>query len=102
MQDLAETGFIARDAQVEEGWRIEPQVMTWWLTDELIRALRQGPEDKPFDQWLKAQEMDNWLTKQERETLAGFAQQSSGVLLQGVSKLIETFAEGLGKSIVGF
>ena len=94
LRDLAETGFITRDTQVEEGWRIEPQVMTWWLTDELIRALRQGTGDKPFDQWLKAQEMDNWLTRQERETLAGFAQQSSNILLQGVSKLIEAFAEG--------
>lgn len=101
LRDLAETGFIVEDTQAEEGWRVEPQVMVWWLSDELVRALRQGKADQPFDQWLKAQEMENWLTQQEKKMLVDFAQASGDILLKGVGKLIESFAEGLGKSWTG-
>ena len=74
LKDLAESGFITKDETIECGWRIEPQIMVWWLADELVRAIRQDEQDKPFEKWLQAQEMENWLTRQQRDTLAGFAQ----------------------------
>ena len=79
-----------------------PNLMVWWLADELVRAARQGSSDQPFEEWLQAQEMTNWLTtRKQRDTLASFAQKTGELLLEGTGKFIESFAEGLGSGLSG-
>lgn len=99
LADLESCGLITRDAQVRGGWRIAPQAMLWWLADELVRAVRR--EDVPFDDWLRAQEMDHLLTKKEREQLGQVARGAVQVLGQGATTLVEAFAKGLGDSLAG-
>lgn len=101
IKDLQEVGLIVKDDVVDGGWRVETQVMVWWLADELVRSIRQDGRDETFEQWLQAQEMENCLTRQQRETLSGFAQKVGELLLDGTSKLIEAFAEGLGSGLTG-
>ena len=66
IRDLEAVGLVARDESVRGGWSIESKVMTWWLADELVRTVRS---DQSFDKWFRAQEMDNYLTRQEKESL---------------------------------
>lgn len=96
IRDLEAIGLIAVDKSIRGGWRIESQVMTWWLADELVRTLRS---DRPFEQWLQAQEMDNYLTSQEKENLVQLTSSIAIFLQKGVTKFIETFAEGIGKGL---
>lgn len=97
IKDLEEIGLVIKNTSLQGGWAIESQVMIWWLADELVKVVR---EDKPFEQWLQAQELDNLLTRKEKESLAHFAISVANWLQQGATKFIETFAEGIGKSIV--
>ncbi|MGB3299258.1 MAG: AAA-like domain-containing protein, partial [Phormidesmis sp.] len=94
--DLEAVDLIVKDDKILGGWRIEPQVMTWWLADELVRIVRS---DRPFDQWLQAQEMDNCLTSQEKENLTKFTRSVADILQQGITKFIDAFAEGIGKGL---
>lgn len=96
MRDLETIGLVVKDKSVRGGWRVESKVMTWWLADELVRTVRS---DRPFDQWLQAQEMDNYLTKQEKDSLMQYARSIATLLQEGVEKFVETFAEGLGKGL---
>jgi len=98
LKDLAAVGAIAADDTIDGGWRVEPQVMLWWLADELIQVVR---DDKPFDQWLQAQELEHLLTRQERDSLTQFVRGAAEILQQGASKLVEAFAAGLGKRLTG-
>jgi hypothetical protein len=89
LYDLEVTGMLAHDEQVPGGWRVRPQIMLWWLADELIRALRG---DTSFGDWLRAQELDGLLTRREREQMVGIVQG----LRQGQAAFLEGFAKGLG------
>ncbi|NEO84192.1 MAG: hypothetical protein F6J87_08055 [Spirulina sp. SIO3F2] len=99
LKDLEEAGLIAKDDSQDCGWRVEPQIMIWWLADELVRATRNT--EQTFEQWLQAQEMEHWLTRQQRETIASFAQKSGEFLLEGAGQLLEAVAEGLGSGLAG-
>ncbi len=94
LDDLAMAGLLAQDERVRGGWRVVPQAMLWWLADELVRAVRT---DTPFENWLRAQELDNLLTRKEREQLGEVVRGTVQVLQQGATTLIETFAKGLGE-----
>jgi hypothetical protein len=98
LADLATQGFISRDERVRGGWRIASQAMLWWLADELARAVRP---DIPFEEWLRAQELDHLLTKKEREQLQQVVRGAAQLLGQGATSLIEAFAKGLGESLAG-
>ncbi|MGK7875178.1 MAG: hypothetical protein AB4426_18360 [Xenococcaceae cyanobacterium] len=98
LKDLKATGLIARNEKVEGGWQVEPQVMLWWCADELVRVVRA---DTPFEDWLRAQELDHLLTHKERENLSQMAGWVAEVLQQGASKLVESFASGMGKALQG-
>ena len=96
IRDLEAVGLVARDESVRGGWCIESKVMTWWLADELVRTVRS---DQSFDKWLQAQEMDNYLTRQEKESLIQCARSVATFLQEGATKFVEIFAEGLGKGL---
>lgn len=99
LTDLTNAGLLIRDEQMQCGWRVVPQAMLWWLTDELVRAVRRN--DLSFEDWLRVQELDNLLTKKEREKLSQATQGLVKVLRNGAVTLIEAFAKGLGESWAG-
>lgn len=98
IKDLEAIGLIAVDESIRGGWCIESQVMVWWLADELVRTVRS---EKPFEQWLQAQELDNCLTSQEKNNLVQLTSSMAIFLQKGITKFIETFAEGIGKGLTG-
>ncbi len=98
LDDLESCGLVTRDEQVRGGWRVVPQAMLWWLADELVRAIRT---DTPFEDWLRAQELDHLLTHKEREQLGQVVRGAVQALGQGATTLVEAFAKGLGESLVG-
>jgi hypothetical protein len=98
LDDLEATGLLARDKQVRGGWRVVPQVMLWWLADELVRAVRA---DTPFEHWLRAQELDGLLTRKELEQLREVVRGAVQVLRQGATTLVEAFAKGVGAGLAG-
>lgn len=98
LADLETQGFISRDERVSGGWRIGPQAMLWWLADELARAVRP---DIPFEEWLRAQELEHLLTHREREQLKRVAQGAVQALGQGAMTLVEVFAKSLGEGLAG-
>ncbi len=94
LADLETQGFISQDERVPGGWRIGPQAMLWWLADELVQAVRP---DVPFEEWLRAQELEHLLTHKEREGLKRAAQGAVQALGQGAMTLVEAFAKSLGE-----
>ncbi len=68
--------------------------MNGWLADELVRKVR---DDKTsFEDWLRAQEMDGKLTRQQQDQLSTVVRGAVQVLTQGATTLIEAFAGGVG------
>lgn len=89
--DLESVGLLARDDRLPGGWRVTQEVMLWWLADELVRTVRS---DSAFDAWLRAQELDHLLTRNEREQLGHVVQRAAAALSHGATTLIEAFAKG--------
>jgi hypothetical protein len=79
---------------------VRPKAFLWWLTDEMIRTVRDAPS---FEGWLRAQEFDGLLTKGEKGQLSEAVHVIVDMLKDGTTTLIEAtakgFGEGLGKSI---
>ncbi len=40
LRSLEKQGFVAQDEAIPGGWRVRPQVLLWWLVDELVRMAR--------------------------------------------------------------
>lgn len=99
LDDLNAAGLVIRDEQVRGGWRVAPQAMLWWLADELVRSVRRN--EVSFEDWLRAQELDNLLTRKEKEQLGQVIQGAVQVLGQGATTLVEAFAKGIGESLTG-
>jgi hypothetical protein len=96
--DLEATGLVMRDETIEGGWRVAPEVMLWWLADELVRAVRA---DAPFEDWLRAEELDGVMTHHEKEQLSEVVRGAAQVLRQGAGTLVEAFAKGVATSVLG-
>ncbi len=77
---------------------MRPQAFLWWLTDEMVRTVR---DDRPFEEWLREQEMCVVLKRGEREQLGEAARTILGMLKDGSAALIEAAAKGAGKAMVG-
>jgi AAA domain-containing protein len=85
-------------AQSDEGeWRVAQDVLLWWLTDELRRHVR---DETPFDDWIRAQHMDNLLTERDRQRLTLAAQSVVSLVGKGATTLIETLAKGFGEALL--
>ncbi len=80
-----------------EEWIVAQDALLWWLADELRRRVR---DEVPFDDWLRAQEMDNLLTEREKQRLNQAAQSVLAVVSKGATTLIETLAKGFGEAVI--
>lgn len=94
LDDLMVAGLVTEDVSSECGWRVTQECMLWWLMDELVRVVR---DDTSFEAWLRAQELENMLTKEERDRMKGIIRKAATMLQQGATTLIKAFAEGWAK-----
>jgi hypothetical protein len=89
LRTLAKQGFVTKDERASAGYRIRPQAFLWWLTDELVRTVR---EETPFEDWLQKQELGVLLTHGEKEQLGQAVRKVGSLLKDGVATLIEAAA----------
>jgi hypothetical protein len=92
LRDHEASGLLTRDQHVDGGWRVAREVMVWWLADELVRATRA---EAPFEDWLRAEELDGVLTHREKQQLGQVVRGAVEVLRSGANTLVEAFAKGL-------
>jgi hypothetical protein len=96
LRTLRKQGFVTEDEEAPAGHRVRPQAFLWWLTDEMVRTVR---DDTPFEEWLRQQEMGIVLTRGEREQLGEAVRAIVGMLQDGAATLIEAAAKGAGKAV---
>ncbi len=77
------------------GWRVRPLVYLWWMAEEVVRTVRS---DTPLEEWLRAQEWGELMTRGEKQRLGGVMRSLGGVLQSGVSSLIEAAAKSIATS----
>lgn len=84
--------------QTDEGeWRVAQDSLLWWLADELRRNVR---DEAPFEDWIRAQHMDNLLTERDRQRLSNAAKSVLSLVGKGANTLIESLAKGFGEALV--
>jgi hypothetical protein len=76
---------------------VRPQAFLWWLADELVCTVRDEPS---FKEWLREQEWEGLLTRDEKQQLAKGVRAIVGLLKDGAKTLIEAAAKGAGETIV--
>ncbi len=97
LDELDEAGHIVGAAEVLGGWRVAAEAMLWWLTDELVRSVRT---EKSFEDWLRSQEFDRFLTtREERDKLANVVRGATSMLGKGTTSLVESIAKGFGSGL---
>jgi hypothetical protein len=94
---LKKHGFVTENSAIPGGWRVRPAAFLWWLADEVRRTIRQ---DKPFEDWLREQEMDGLVPRREKQRFDKALHATMELLKGGVNILIEAAAKGLGEAIV--
>jgi hypothetical protein len=63
---LENQGFIAQDAAIPGGWRVRPQVLLWWLADELVSVVQS---EQMLETWLQDQVLERPLTLDEKRQM---------------------------------
>jgi hypothetical protein len=94
LRALAKQGFVAEDATIPGGWRVRPGAFLWWLADELVRMVRR---EVPFEEWLRKQEWEGLLTRDEKQQLDKGVRALGDKLRDGAAPLIKAAAEGAAK-----
>ena len=88
VQALEDRGVLVSSGK---GWMLTQGALLWWLTDELVRNVRDETE---FSAWLQAQEMDGAFTTQQKIQLSKSTSVVLEYLSKGATTLIEAFAQG--------
>jgi hypothetical protein len=96
LRELRKRGLVYEDDDAHAGYCVRPQAFLWWLTDEMVRTVR---DDTPFEEWLRQQELGVVLTRGEREQLGEAVRAIVGMLQDGAATLIEAAAKGAGKAV---
>lgn len=101
IDDFTRVGLLKKDNQAASGWYIIQPILLWWLEDELTRVIRT---DENFQNWLRAQELDGLLTRQQRDKLSTAIFKLRDMLGSGAKTFFETavesFAEGFANGLI--
>jgi hypothetical protein len=84
LRALETRGFVIYDASLSGKWKIQAEVMLWWLTEALVHAIREGDG---VGRWLQADGWENLLQCDERESLFNAAKAASNLPSAGVESL---------------
>ena len=94
LRDLSHLGLVEATDGQPGGWRIAHEIMLAWLTDELMRSVR---EEVDFEDWLRKSEMQGRWTVGQREQL-----KETAISLRNYSaELLKYFVMGAGGSMGG-
>ncbi len=93
LRDLETTGYVVEDQEAPGGFRVQPRLVLWWLSEDLIRASRA---DATYDEWLRDEELSEFLAPRERARIASVLRSAAHTLNKGVVTLIDLFASGEG------
>ena len=96
LDTLQVSGTLAKNDNDE--WIIAQDALLWCLADELRRNVRD--DETAFGDWIRAQEMDNLLTQQEKAKLSAAASSVLALLGKGSATLMETLAKGFGEALL--
>ena len=91
LRHLEQHGYIAPDSSLPGGWQVCTRVFTWWLADELRRAVR---DDVAFEKWFAAQEWQGLLTKGEKDNIKQAAVKLTPVFKEGFTLLKAFLSKG--------
>lgn len=91
LRHLEQHGYITLDSELPGGWRVSTHVFTWWLADELHRAVR---DDVAFEKWFSAQEWQGLLTKGEKDNFKQAAVNLTPVVKEGYTLLKAFLTKG--------
>lgn len=106
IDELKKRGFLVADAATgageknRTGYRLQAQVMLWWLAAELIRVTRPQ-EGEDLGEWLRKQEWDGIIKGEEKTQLKKALTALGGLLKAGVESFIKASAEGFAKGLTG-
>ena len=89
LRSLEKQGTITQDGDIEGGWRVRPQVLLWWLADELACVAHS---QQMFESWLADQVLERPLTWAEQQQVGVLLGSLEGLLRDGVASLIESAA----------
>lgn len=97
IRTLLKQGYITEESGYATGYRVRPESFLWWLSEELLRTVR---EDGAFEDWIRVQEWDGMVKAGEKRQLNGAAKALGGVLKEGINTFIKAAAEGVAKGLV--
>jgi hypothetical protein len=94
---LCRRGFLQPAPQLPGGYVPRAEMFLWFLSEELTCLLRSPNPDWPT--WLRQQEWDGLLKRQEKERLINGFKSLGTLLSAGANAFIKSAAEGLGKGL---
>jgi hypothetical protein len=100
IDELKKRGFLIIDNETHTGYRLQAQVMLWWLAGELIRVTRPN-DSEDVGEWLRKQEWDGIIKGQEKDQLKKALTALGGMLKAGSEAFIKASAEGFAKGLTG-
>jgi hypothetical protein len=89
LRQLETHGFITPASGIPGQWKVQAEVMLWWLSEALIKAMREGDG---VGRWLQAEGWEGLLKKGEKETLFQAVKTVGGLLPTGIDLLAKTAA----------
>jgi len=106
---LEKQGFILKETDYQKRWQqilqrivrnnssgylIYPEVLLWWLADELSHAVR---DEHSFNDWTRRQELDGILTPEQKQELNQAGQSiAHSLVAAGIFEFIKTAISLLG------
>jgi hypothetical protein len=96
IRTLLKQGYITEDVGYASGYRVRPEAFLWWLSEELIRTVR---DDGAFEAWIRVQEWDGLVKAGEKRQLSSAARALGGILKEGINTFIKGAAEGTAKGL---
>lgn len=93
---LLKQGYITEDVTYLCKYRVRPEAFLWWLSEELIRTVR---DDATFENWLQLQEWEGLVKTGEKQQLNRAARALGDLLKEGINTFIKSAAEGAAKGL---
>jgi hypothetical protein len=103
LRRLEKQGFILKEKDYQKRWQqiwkqiirnnssgylIYPEVLLWWLADELAQAAR---DEQSFNKWIQTQELDGILNQEQKQQLSQAGQSiAHSLVAAGIFEFIKT------------
>lgn len=100
VDELKKRGFLVTDSDHKSGYRLQAEVMLWWLTKEMIRMTR-SKEDDYLSQWERDQQLEGQIKGAEKTRLQKAFNTLGPVLKKGTEAVLEAlFEAAMGRFMI--